>query len=82
MNIKSQVAHRLAMELAELTGESLTTAVTESLRQRLERIRQSSGQALADRLLEIGVECAAQLRLAYRTVDHAELLYDEHGLPR
>jgi antitoxin VapB len=82
LNVKNEEAHRLARQLAELTGESLTTAVTESVRQRLERVRQGSGQGLAERLLEIGAECAAQLREPYRTVDHAELLYDEQGLPR
>jgi antitoxin VapB len=82
LNVKNEEAHSLARQLAELTGESLTTAVTESVRQRLERVRQGSGQALANRLLEIGAECAAQLREPYRTADHAELLYDEQGLPR
>jgi antitoxin VapB len=35
LNIKSEEAHRLARELARLTGESMTAAVTEAVRQRL-----------------------------------------------
>ena len=34
MNIKNAEAHRLAEELAKLTGESLTGAVTEAVRER------------------------------------------------
>jgi prevent-host-death family protein len=36
---------------------------------------------LAQRLLAIGQDCAAHLREPYRSIDHAELLYDERGLP-
>lgn len=38
MNIENEETHRLARELAALTGESVTAAVTEALRERLERI--------------------------------------------
>jgi hypothetical protein len=39
LNIKSPEAHELAAELARLTGESMTKAVTEAIRERLERER-------------------------------------------
>ena len=39
MNIKNEQACRLAKQLAKLTGESLTTAVTEAVRERLARLR-------------------------------------------
>ncbi len=83
LNIKNEDTHRLAAELAGLTGESLTGAVTEALRQRLERVRAEQGrQTLADRLLDIGRDCAARLKEPYKSIDHGELLYDEQGLPR
>jgi antitoxin VapB len=82
LNIKSEEAHRLARELAELTGETMTAAVTEALRERIERVRLKRGSDLVDRLLAIGKECAAHLKEPYRSVDHADLLYDERGLPR
>ena len=39
MNIKNPAAHQLAREVAALPGESVTGAVTESPRERLERLR-------------------------------------------
>ena len=82
LNIKSEEAHRLARELARLTSESMTTAVTEALRERLDRLRRAEPAGLADRLLAIGRDCAARLKEPYRSTDHGELLYDERGLPR
>jgi antitoxin VapB len=38
LNIKDEMADRLARELASETGESITTAVTVAVRERLERI--------------------------------------------
>jgi antitoxin VapB len=82
LNIKSEEAHRLAQELARLTGESMTTAVTEAVRERLNRLRRERAAGLADRLLAIGKDCAAHLKEPFRSADHGELLYDERGLPR
>jgi len=82
MNIKNDEAHRLAQELATLTGESLTGAVTEALRERLERLRRERNGGLAERLLAIGKDCAAHLKEPYRSIDHGEYLYDERGMPR
>ena len=39
LNIKNDEAHKLATELAQLTGENLTSAVTLALRERLARER-------------------------------------------
>jgi antitoxin VapB len=82
MNIKNDEAHKLAYELSELTGESLTTAVTEAIRERLERVQNAQGAGLADRLLRIGKDCAAHLKEPFRSADHGDILYDERGLPR
>jgi antitoxin VapB len=82
LNIKNEEAHRLAQELAALTGESMTAAVTEAVRERLDRLRHAKGVSLADRLVKIGKDCAAHLKEPFRSVDHAELLYDDRGLPR
>ena len=82
MNIKNEETHRLTKELAKVTGESLTTAVTQAVRERLERVRHAQGGSLADRLLTIGKDCAAHLKEPYRTIDHDEMLYDERGLPK
>lgn len=82
MNIKNEEAYRLAKQLAKLTGESLTSAVTEALRERLSRVRRARGGDLADKLMAIGRDCASHLREPFRTIDHGEMLYDEHGLPK
>ncbi len=82
LNIKNEETHRLAHELATLTGESMTAAVTEAVRERLNRVRRERKIGLADRLLAIGKDCAAHLTEPYRSVDHGDLLYDERGLPR
>jgi antitoxin VapB len=81
MNIKNKEAYRLTKALAKLTGESLTTAVTEAVRERLGRVRQRQGD-LAERLLAIGRDCAAHLKEPYRTIDHDKILYDDRGLPK
>ena len=81
LNIKNEEAHRLAAELAKITGESLTAAVTTAIRERLDRLREERAPSLADRLLEIGKDCAARLKEPVRSFDHADPLYDERGLP-
>jgi antitoxin VapB len=82
LNIKNEDAHRLAQELAAITGESLTTAVTEALRERLDRVRLARKGSLAERLLAIGKDCAPRLKEPFRSTDHGDLLYDKRGLPR
>lgn len=81
LNIKNEEAHRLAQELARITGESMTVAVSEAIRERLERVR-SSKKEIAERIMEIAKECGPLWKEPYRSTDHAELLYDEKGLPK
>lgn len=82
INIKNEATHRLAKKLAALTGESMTAAVTAAIRERLEHVQRAKSESRADRLLAIGKRTAAHLREPFRSADHAELLYDERGLPR
>ena len=71
-SIKSEEADRLARALTQLTGESLTEAVTTALRERLarERARQATDKDLPARLAALSQE----LRAAYdtRPVSRAE----------
>ncbi|MCZ0733054.1 type II toxin-antitoxin system VapB family antitoxin [Phreatobacter sp. AB_2022a] len=39
MSIKTEEADRLARELSRLTGEAMTDAITQAMRERLERLR-------------------------------------------
>lgn len=81
MNIKSEEAHRVARELAALTGESVTAAVTVALRERLSRVKVEQAGGLAERLVQIGREAAAHMKEPFLSTEHGELLYDEQGLP-
>ena len=81
LNIKDPEAFKLARQIAEQTGETLTRVVTEALRQRLSRLpKVRNCEVMAPDLLEIGRRCAATLKK--NPIDHAALLYDEHGLPK
>ena len=81
LNIKSPEAHELAAELARLTGESLTRAVIEALRERLERKqRQRDRGKIVAEALTIARRVARYPRHDRRP--HGEFLYDERGLPR
>lgn len=82
LNIKDEETHRLARELAQVTGESQTTAVKTAIRERLDRLHAAGHPSLADRLLAIGRDSATRLREPFRSTEHGELLYDERGLPR
>ena len=82
LNIKNKETQKLVKDLAKRTGESMTGAITEAVRERLIRVRSDQAPALADRLLEIGRDCASHMREPFRSVDHGELLYNEKGLPR
>ena len=78
MNIKSSEAHRMARELAQLTGESLTEAVTVAIQERLQRIGSPPKMRMSEQLRIIGEECAGRLK---DLPDHAELLYGPDGMP-
>jgi antitoxin VapB len=82
LNIRNKHTEELAAALAKLTGETKTEAVTQSLRERLERLRNSRAKRrLADQLDEIAQHCAGLPVLDDRSVDEI-MGYDKHGLPR
>lgn len=80
LNVKDPEAHRLAQAIAQATGQSMTRVVTEALRERLARIEQQKGRASVAELLAIADRAALHVPGAY--ADHADLLYDESGLPK
>ena len=83
LNIKKAETHKLVRQLAKLTGESMTTAVDVSVRERLERLRKpKSKEEMIQHWLAIGRDCASRLKEPYRSIDHGDLLYDEKGLPK
>ena len=83
LNIKNDETCRLADELARLTGETMTGAITTALRERLRREKHRRGaDALARELHAIGQRCAGLLRPGPSAVEHGDQLYDEQGLPK
>jgi antitoxin VapB len=77
LNIKNDEAHKLATELANLTGESLTAAVTLALRERLARERRRRRpDRIAAQLMKIGRQYAALADTGRRPDEM--LGYDEH----
>ncbi len=81
LNIRNPETEQLAADLAKLTGETKTEAVTKALRDRFERVkRRQSRRRLSDELDEIATHCAALPVLDPRS-DEDILGYDEHGLP-
>lgn len=83
LNIKNPEAHRLAIELARQTGMSLTEAVTEALREKLERVATPRfNQKKYDALVRIAQDSASRMSHGTREIDINELLYDEMGMPK
>jgi antitoxin VapB len=80
LNIKNPEAYRLAQAIADATGETLTHAVTEALRERYAKIERNRGKASVEEILSIANRVAAHIKGPY--VDHGDLLYDENGLPK
>lgn len=82
LNIRSEETERLANALAKLTGETKTEAVTQALRERLERLRRTRAKRrLADQLDEIALHCSSLPVRDTRTDDEI-MGYDENGLPQ
>ena len=82
LNIRNDEAERLAAQLARLTGETKTAAVTKALRDRIARItRERRGRRLADELDAIARQCASRPVRDRRTADEI-LGYDDSGLSR
>ncbi|MEQ1885267.1 MAG: type II toxin-antitoxin system VapB family antitoxin [Bryobacteraceae bacterium] len=80
LNIKDAETHALAAKLARIEGKSLAQVVKEALREKLRRQRDHK-RGLADRLMEIGGECARLPVLDHRSPDEI-LGYDDLGVPR
>jgi antitoxin VapB len=80
LNIKDPEVHRLAQAISRATGESMTSVIRDALRERHARIEREGSRASVEELLAIADRAAAHLKRPY--VDHADVLYDEHGLPK
>ena len=83
LNIKREETCELAAELATLTGENRTEAITAALRERLERVRREQTVEARMRDTEaIARRCAELMGPGPGSTDHGDRLYDERGLPK
>lgn len=82
LQINHPEADALAHELAFYTGEPVSTAVVNALRERLDREKkkQNQPQSLKDEILRIGRECASLPILDNRPAEEI-LDYDDIGVP-
>ena len=81
LSLKDKETDRLARAVAALTGETLTDAIRKALAERLERenLRRGQSTGLADRLVALGLECAALPDYDTRSPDEI-VGYDDSGL--
>jgi antitoxin VapB len=80
LSIKSDEADRLARELAATTGESLTDAVTEAVRERLARERDRRTVDMRRQMRRLAGEVRRMPVVDGRPTDEI-FGYDERGLP-
>lgn len=81
LNIKDEETDRLARELAAATGESITEAARNAIRERLHRVRAqrvSDGDRLVVREI---IERARREAIVDTRSDEDILGYDDRGLP-
>jgi len=82
LSIKHPEADRLARQLAAATGETLTDAIINALKERLRReTGRLHGPRLRDELRAIRKRCATLPVIDDRHPDDI-IGYDEHGVPR
>jgi antitoxin VapB len=83
LSIKDPAVDHLARALAQRTGETITEAVANALRERLEREERKahSIDSLVEDVMEIGRHCSSLPLLDAREPDEI-LGYDENGVAR
>lgn len=84
LNIKNHDTHALATQLATETGESLTFAVTQAVRERLARLERE--KSFDERLAKVmALADSIRARLPAKLPTQAEMdewFFDENGLPQ
>lgn len=80
ISIKDPETDRKIRELAELTGESITTSVRTAIEQRLRRESGRRRSGVAERLLQLSL--AKQGKKQFDESAEEAIGYDENGMPR
>jgi len=88
LNIKDPEVHEMAREVAAMHGISMTGAVRDALREKLERERTGKNspepeeKRKYDLLMEFADECARLVPDPIHSWEIDAYLYDEDGLPK
>jgi len=87
VNIKNAETTRMIRELADLEGVSLVVAVTEAVKEKLEKEKaeREAGKPRKSRselLMEFAKEYTARVKDPIHSWEIDSLLYDEDGLPK
>lgn len=80
LSIKNPEADKLARALARTTGESLTDAVLNALRERLQRAQRQRSIGVAHRLRRLAAEAQEMPLEDHRSADDI-IGFDDNGLP-
>lgn len=80
LNIKNETTCKLARELADLTDDTITGAVTIALQERIVTVRREREALLRD-IREIAERCSENLRSGPSYEEIIESMYGEFGEP-
>ena len=83
LNIKNNETCELAREVAEMTDDTMTGAITIALRQRRDQLKRERGrEALLREIRAISERCSKLVEPGFTSADIDDLLYDESGAPK
>ncbi|MXX93618.1 MAG: PSK operon transcription factor [Chloroflexi bacterium] len=83
LNIKNQETCDLAREVAQMTDDTMTGAITIALRQRRDQLKRERGrEALLRDIRAIAERCSKLVEPGFTSADIDDLLYDEYGIPK
>lgn len=85
LNIKNEKVHEMVRRLAELTGQSQTSAVEDAVRRRLEEMGGAKEEHREAKLAAITRIVEESSKGLYTWADYEAIIdemYDENGLPR
>ncbi|WP_162266125.1 type II toxin-antitoxin system VapB family antitoxin [Leptospira alstonii] len=82
LSIKDPETDRLARKLSILTGETLAETITNSLKERLERMEHNLNvHSSLDEIYEISRRFREKIQQSISSLDHGDELYNEDGMP-
>jgi len=83
LNIKNKRVYDLASELAQISGQSMTSVVLDALLEKRDRLlRKKDVEKRVQEYLVIAERCAKHIHQPVNSVEHGDMLYDEAGLPK